>query len=330
MPNASALLKYATVQMAAESLFGVVSSDTPGTIKGSASLSRANLTAGNRRTSRFTDVVAQEFIDDGWTVVEHKSNTTTGFSGTLFRYDGQTQPARGLVNGESVLSFRSTEFADDSVRDGKATNKLEIQESGWAFGQLADMEHWYKSLRSRGLVSGPLSVTGYSLGGHLATAFNLLRQEEGRSADIAGTYTFNGAGVGTLKFGVRLTEVLRVFELQRRNQTGSEIVFTDARVSTLYSQTSHRLVGGVAPSTAELDTAYELVLGNPLNSQARLLHSALLRVRELMDEVAYLATITNSAASASGDPVRPAAVQIEATKLDYQIAALLAGRSRWF
>jgi len=38
------------------------------------------------------------------------------------------------------MSFRSTEFADDAARDNEATNKLEIKDHGWAFGQIADME----------------------------------------------------------------------------------------------------------------------------------------------------------------------------------------------
>ena len=39
-----------------------------------------------------------------------------------------------------------------------------------------------------------VSVTGYSLGGHLATAFNLIRQDKAELTDVVSTYTFNGAG----------------------------------------------------------------------------------------------------------------------------------------
>ncbi len=55
------------------------------------------------------------------------------------------------------------------------------------------MEDWYQSLVARQLINGPLSVTGYSLGGHLATAFNLLHP--GAAAEVV---TFNGAGVGKI------------------------------------------------------------------------------------------------------------------------------------
>ena len=70
----------------------------------------------------------------------------------------------------------------------------------------------------------------------VATAFNLLRQEQGHSGDIAATYTFNGAGVGALNPEVRLTDVLKTFDLQRRNLGGRQIVFTDAAVKTLYDR----------------------------------------------------------------------------------------------
>lgn len=45
-----------------------------------------------------------------------------------------------------VLSFRSTEFIDDEVRDSQSSN-VDIKEQGWAFGQIADMEAWYADLK---------------------------------------------------------------------------------------------------------------------------------------------------------------------------------------
>jgi hypothetical protein len=138
-------LKYANLQMAAESLFALPSGAAPGTLR--TTMDAASLTLGNTRTSKFTTTQAIEF-DKDWDVVEHKSNTATGFSGTLFKYTGATDSARGLTNGELVMSFRSTEFIDDAVRDNQATNTLEVKEFGWAFGQIADMESWYASLKA--------------------------------------------------------------------------------------------------------------------------------------------------------------------------------------
>jgi hypothetical protein len=194
----SDLLKYANLQMAAESLFGVTVSAVPGTLKGSASMTLQSLEDGNNRSSLFPTVLATDFMNQGWTVVEHVSNTTTGFSGTLFRNPN---------TGEQVLSFRSTEFADDAARDNQATNAMEIQQFGWAFGQIDDMETWFANLRASGKLDPgtPITVTGYSLGGHLATAFNFLHSEEVTAFGVpllSSTFTFNGAGVGQVNGGI--------------------------------------------------------------------------------------------------------------------------------
>jgi hypothetical protein len=103
----------------------------------------------------------------------------------------------GITPGELVLSFRSTEFVDDAARDNQATNAMEIAEVGFALGQIADMEKWYAELRADPTkipAGASLSVTGYSLGGHLATAFNLLRAQEIATAEtpkLEQTITFN-------------------------------------------------------------------------------------------------------------------------------------------
>jgi hypothetical protein len=163
-------LKYANLQMAAEAFIRdeqtLVLASTPEAVISA-------LIEGNKRSLKFTRPQAEAFVDaaKGWTVLDQRANTNTGFSGTLFRNN---------ATGELVLSFRSTEFIDDHARDNKATNDLEIDGTGFALGQVADMEEWYATLSASG---GPLagktySVTGYSLGGHLATVFNQLRQAE--------------------------------------------------------------------------------------------------------------------------------------------------------
>jgi hypothetical protein len=165
-PNVTTLLTYADLQMAAEAI------DLGRFLSGEVTLEAA-LIVGNGRSSRFTPTQAAQFVLD-WEVVRHQENTGTGFSGTLFRCR-RTDVARGLVEGELVLSFRSTEFVDDAARDNQATNALEIKELGWAFGQIADMKNWIDSLRAGpnpSIPAGtPVAVTGYSLGGHLAGAY---------------------------------------------------------------------------------------------------------------------------------------------------------------
>jgi Ca2+-binding RTX toxin-like protein len=198
--TASTYSMFANLQMAAEAFLEGAST------KGA--LVQA-LIAGNGHTNRFAVPLAQQFADQ-FRVVDHVANTTSGFSGTLFK---------NTANGELTLSFRSTEFVDDALRDQTATGNLEIRQLGWAVGQIADMEDFYQQLRRDGFV-GPdkrFYVTGYSLGGHLATAFNLLRADAGEASQIIHTYTFNGAGVGGLADGVRLTDVINDFKRWRDN-----------------------------------------------------------------------------------------------------------------
>jgi hypothetical protein len=119
-------LKYANLQMAAEA-FLLDGNDNP--YKSTSDVVGA-LVRGNDHSSKFTELQAKEFADPikGWTVLDQRANTETGFSGTLFE-NNQT--------GELVLSFRSTEFIDDHARDNEATNALEVAKTGsttWSSG----------------------------------------------------------------------------------------------------------------------------------------------------------------------------------------------------
>ena len=193
-PTTAELLKYANLQMAAEAF---IRNETTGQLESSGQDLINALVAGNRHASKFTLSEAQKFTFE-WQVLDQKANTATGFSGTLFKYLGPTDASRGLTTGELVMSFRSTEFIDDAARDNMATNTLELKNTGWAWGQIADMQAWYQSLNSDPLMlqGKSFSLTGYSLGGHLATAFNLLNPTA-----AAQTVTFNGAGVGKVNQG---------------------------------------------------------------------------------------------------------------------------------
>lgn len=113
LPSASVVLSFADVQMAAEAI------NLDRVLRNELTLAAA-LIEGNNRSSKFTSEQAAKFASE-WTVVDHLGNTGTGFSGTLFKYVGETDPARGLVKDQLVMSFRSTEFADDAVRDNDVT-----------------------------------------------------------------------------------------------------------------------------------------------------------------------------------------------------------------
>jgi hypothetical protein len=225
-------LKFVNLQMAAEALFEFNPAagnpnSSPGATSSYASIQPQFLTSGNNRSSKFTDVQAAEFVQL-WEVVEHKSNTSTGFSGTLFKAKSGAPQALldkyGITAGELTLSFRSTEFADDSARDNQATNSMEINTTGWAFGQIADMQNWYADLRATGNVPAApkIAVTGYSLGGHLAAAFNLLHP-----GDVSSTYTFNAAGVGDVKSGTNLGTIISSFNARRGVGGNAEQFTTD-------------------------------------------------------------------------------------------------------
>lgn len=144
----STWLKYANLQMASEAI--LLSTGISG-----ASYQTA-LTRGNFHTTKFTETQAKAFADE-YTVVNHIPNTGSGFSGTLFKDKA----------GNYTISFRSTEFVEDVIADSVGTNEG-ISDHGWAFGQIADMEDWWKTLQSSvpDLKSKGFAVTGYSLGGH--------------------------------------------------------------------------------------------------------------------------------------------------------------------
>ncbi len=305
---ASIYLKCASLQMAAETVG--LSRVREGTMQ-----LKDALIDGNRRSSKFTPVQAQQFVDDGWTIVDHKSNTTTGFSGTLFRYTGPSDPSRGLVSGELVLSFRSTEFIDDAARDNQATNALEIKEKGWAFGQIADMENWIKDL---GLKYGdPLTVTGYSLGGHLATAFNLLHP-----GLASATYTFNGAGVGKEKNGVSLTDTIASFDRMRQTAADLGDQFTNPAVRAVYESLRSSLMNGAVPTEAQRQAVLALLpvpgsLPGPVVStdpDVRLLYEAFTRIQTIQAEMGRIGNPPLSSGGNSNVPLQPVGTgQVEAT-----------------
>jgi len=205
-PTIADYMKCADLQMAAEALYGFnaklnAAALVPGDgIFKPQAIDSKWLTDGNLHASKFTTTDAQKFAGE-WLVVDHISNTTTGFSGTLFENN---------FTHERVMSIRSTEFLDDAARDNQATNVMELKEYGFAFGQIDDMEAWYQSLKASGkLPAGQhFSVTGYSLGGHLATAFNLMHKGDLNGGQV---FTFNGAGVGQIKSGNALQTVLAYF-----------------------------------------------------------------------------------------------------------------------
>ena len=88
LPNAATLLEFASLQVAAEALYG--KQDVVPNWEKKTNLFNENLISpkllidGNNRTSRFTDTQAAEFAQK-WEIVSHIANTGTGFSSTPSR-----------------------------------------------------------------------------------------------------------------------------------------------------------------------------------------------------------------------------------------------------
>ena len=184
--NVSTWLKFALQQMAAESYLDRTGDLTEILTDGNNDRRVIQVDQFSGKT-RFTDLQAQQFAQH-YQILDHHADDATGFSATLM-FDTQTN--------SYTLSFRSTESAT-AAQGGDLERDLlgadaELGFSGFAFGQLAAMEHYYQSLRISGkLPTGAvLNVTGFSLGGHLATVFTELH-----AAEVNHTYIFNGAGRG--------------------------------------------------------------------------------------------------------------------------------------
>lgn len=306
-PTTIDILKYADLQMAAEAL--LVNDD--GSLK--SDLKKA-LTEGNKHASKFTTPQADAFLSE-WSVVAQRANTPSGFSGTLFK---------NIKTNEYVLSFRSTEFIDDAARDNMATNTLEIKETGYAWGQLADMKAWYEELSGAGgqLAGGrPFSVTGYSLGGHLATAFNLMYGAASQ------TLTFNGAGVGTYDRGsVELKNLVQQFSDMSKQDYSTQIADLDLRA--LYGRARGAIARGENLSDSDVASLAKftdtmVVKNAPTYEQALMIKKALDRVNEIRNEAKRVAGLDG------GDGSRPAevpATAIAQAQLDYQMAVLTVSK----
>jgi Ca2+-binding RTX toxin-like protein len=236
-------LKFALQQMAAESYLDNIDLNSPEEVT-------RRLLLGNNREgfpeagfTRFTGTLVQGQAKDfaqRYQIVDHHANDATGFSATLLK---------DTATNTYTLSFRSTEYQNqaqggDWERDGQPGASGEIFFKGFAFGQLVSMEKYYQKLKTDGVLpsGATLTVTGYSLGGHLATVFTELHEDE-----IQHTYTFNGAGRGEiaggtpgLSDGARIAEMVEYFADQLRNQGLGEQPFASGATGSLYTDSRYQ------------------------------------------------------------------------------------------
>lgn len=325
-PTVAEYLKFARLQMAAEAFI-----QDPGSneLNGSGPALERVLQQGNRHNSVFAPSDAQDFAIH-WIAVDQARNTLSGFSGTLFKCVADDSMT-GAKAGELVICFRSTEFIDDAARDNLATNTLEIKNTGFAWGQLLDMETWYASLKIP--VGQTVSVTGYSLGGHLATAFNLMHPDK-----IRQVVTFNGAGVGKLKgTNQDLNSLVQEFKTLRSNPTEVESHFSDPNLASTYREIRQILGSWNAVDTAGKQqllllarsalSGYQLP-SDPtdpslpaLTEQKGFIAKSLEEIETLMREAERVPKL--SSGDGSSRPTEVAHADIAAESFDYRMAVQL-------
>jgi Ca2+-binding RTX toxin-like protein len=231
--SVSTLYDFLLLQLAAESYLTESPFDEDASVK--QALQRGNnraefvaqLTDPLRGKTRAADSQAKEFLTrfrilDQWSDDPRRRGNVTigedayrelageqilansGLSVTLTRDIDPTSPRLNSV----TLSIRSTESLDverggDRMRDMYGAD-LELLNYGVALAQLDALDRFYQWLQTRpDLLSGPLYVTGYSLGGHLAQLFTEMHPEA-----IAGTVVFNAPGRGSLGRATSLQAVL--------------------------------------------------------------------------------------------------------------------------
>ncbi|MBL0209281.1 MAG: hypothetical protein IPP84_15505 [Propionivibrio sp.] len=314
-PTVADYLKYANLQMAAEAFIRDPVTDV---LSGSGADLIKALKAGNNHASRFTQIQAEAFAAQ-WEVVDQRANTTTGFSGTLF--------INKAYPNELVISFRSTEFIDDAIRDSAATNSLEVFGTGWAWGQIADMEAWYTSVKSQIPAGATINVTGYSLGGHLATVFNLLHQSELNGGQVV---TFNGAGVGEVLAG-SLRQAINYFITLKNDpsQIKGELRLTPGPLADFYDTLRANLANTTWTAQQGLDaltalrSLYTEANVAVFDTQKVPLEKALTDIIALQNEATRIQNFTSG-----GTPNTPLQAvsgdKILAETLDYRLAVDLA------
>ncbi|MFO0730963.1 MAG: hypothetical protein U0231_00905 [Nitrospiraceae bacterium] len=164
--------------------------------------------------TRMTTQQAADFAIN-YQIVDHHASDATGFSATL------TTDLSDPTGKTFTLSFRSLEYQNqvnggDWERDGIAGAAGELSFTGFALAQLVSMERYYRELKADPNKLPPgavLNVTGYSLGGHLATIFTELHYDDPAVA-FGHTYIFNGAGRGGITGGTAgLSEAERIREM---------------------------------------------------------------------------------------------------------------------
>lgn len=121
---------------------------------------------GAGKYTKISKTQADYFLDN-FKIKDYYGNDNTGFSATVFAKNGDTN---GDTN-EITISFRSTEFGEDYYKDAYGAD-CEISYYGTAIAQNIAMLNYINKLRLDGIITTntKINLTGYSLGGHLASS----------------------------------------------------------------------------------------------------------------------------------------------------------------
>lgn len=312
LPGIPDAQKFASLQLAAEAF---LLDEVGSPIESKSALIDA-LVEGNLHASRFSRTDAERFASE-WEVLSQADNNPTGFSATLFKRLGEE---------EFVISFRSTEFIDDAVRDTLATNSMEISKTGWAWGQISDMEKWFAKLRAPGgaLEGKKFSVTGYSLGGHLATAFNLLHP--GEATEVV---TFNGAGVGLIKGtndpGPALRALLTEFDSLRSNPDRLAATFVDRDRRAVFTE----ILAGLRSGQLTTEAAKERwkSVRELRSEEYDLVAKALHEIASIESEIDRVSGLVAGGDAGNQRPKAVTKAEMAAADLAYRVAVARIGES---
>jgi len=202
---------FVLLQMASESYLETVDLLIEDDVK--EALQRGNNREGfpAKGVTQFTDLQAEDFVrkfqiiaqasdypDPNRTTPVYYAGTNilanTGMSATLIQKRGTNEFTLAIRSTESRFATNGGDFA----RDLAGADYSGIVQTGFALAQQSALEDYYRWLKENGrLPAGArLTVTGYSLGGHLATVFTEIHAGD-TDVTLDHTYTFNGAGRGT-------------------------------------------------------------------------------------------------------------------------------------
>jgi len=185
--------------------------------------------------------------DEGLLLNSQEMLANTGFSATLIRFRDEN----GALTNEYTLAIRSTEFRSwseggDGERDTYQADVLGVAALGFALAQMDAMEKYFQWLLDNELLpfGATLNVTGYSLGGHLATVFTEMHKDDPNLGAFGNTVTFNGAGRGSWDaLQGDLYDVVEYFHKVLNDPTGANLSLTDVASDTSLIQWLESLGG---------------------------------------------------------------------------------------